>query len=154
MQFENFDYPVSLTLMIFNQKLENYVDVGWDWDPIVLAKGEVMVQELVLDYIGCSIGDQVVMPVDFSSYFGDQAIMNMLALMTYQIDGMYVDFETNHIRYNFGNDAIPLSVLGIEPRDAVLNFYYTIKQTFSEPNGKFSLIFGNSAIIDCSRVFS
>ena len=54
-----------------DQKKENYVSVGYDWPPIVLNKGEVMVQELVLKYIGSSLGDRVTLPLDFSSFFGD-----------------------------------------------------------------------------------
>lgn len=65
------DYPVTLTLIIVDTKKENYVDVGFDWHPMLLHKNEVMLQQLVLDYIGASIGDKAVLPIDFSGYFGD-----------------------------------------------------------------------------------
>ena len=41
--FDNFDKPVDLNLMIFNPEKENYVDVGFDWPPIRLDYGEIMV---------------------------------------------------------------------------------------------------------------
>ena len=42
--FEVVDYPVTLTMMILDQVKENYVGVGYDWPPITLGKGEIMVQ--------------------------------------------------------------------------------------------------------------
>ena len=47
------------------------MSIGFDWPPIRLDKNEVMVQQLVLDYIDGSIGDKVTFPIDFSSFLGD-----------------------------------------------------------------------------------
>ena len=41
--FENFEYPVSLTLIVVDQIKENYVYVGFDWPPIRLEQNELMV---------------------------------------------------------------------------------------------------------------
>ena len=62
-----------------------------------------MVQQLVLDYIGGNIGDQVTYPMDFSSYLGDFALVKLFALMIFENDSMYVDFETMDLIYEYGN---------------------------------------------------
>ena len=47
-----------------------------------------------------------------------------------------------------------MSAFGIDVSDATLDLQFVVKQVYDEPNGKFSLVFGNAALIDCSRVFS
>ena len=80
--------------------------------------------------------------------------MKLLALMVYQVDGMYVEENVRELRYNNGLDAIPLSLFGnLFETDYTLKLDYEITSTFEETNGKFNIIFGNSAIIDCKWVF-
>ena len=126
-EFANFEYPVSLTLIIVDQLKENYVDIGYDWSPIRLEQGEIMVQQLVLDYIGGSIGDQVTFPLDFSSFLGDQSLAKLFALMVLEVDGMYVDLDTMNLKYDYGNQTVPLSAFGIDGPDAILNLNLTVK---------------------------
>jgi len=38
-KFESLPTPVTLTLNIFNTKKENYMDIGYDWPPIILGRG-------------------------------------------------------------------------------------------------------------------
>ena len=45
-------------------------------------------------------------------------------------------------------------MLGINPEDLTVNLVYTLAATYDKPNGKFSLIFSESAIVDCHYVFS
>ena len=69
--FESFAQPVTITLMIVDDKQENYVSVGYDWPPIRLGRDEIMVQQSVIDYIGVSKGSKVTIPLDFSGLLGD-----------------------------------------------------------------------------------
>jgi len=85
--------------MIFDTKVENYISIGYDWPPIVLGKGEIMVQELVLEYIDSSIGDKVTIKADFSGFFGDQALVKLFALMVFEIEDVTIDFETRDLVY-------------------------------------------------------
>ena len=39
---EKVEYPVVLTIIIADTKKENYVDIGWDWPPMILDKNEIM----------------------------------------------------------------------------------------------------------------
>lgn len=45
-------------------------------------------------------------------------------------------------------------MLGINPDDLVVNFTYTLADSYDKSGGKFSLIFSESAIVDCHYVFS
>ena len=64
------------------------MSIGFDWPPIRLDKNEVMVQQLVLDYIGGSIGDKVTFPIDFSGFLGDKALLKLFTLMILENDSM------------------------------------------------------------------
>lgn len=92
--------------------------------------------------------------MDFSSFFGDQALLKLFALMTLEIDSMQVDFDRLELRYDYGNSSVPMSAFGIGPKNATIDLEFVVKQVYDEPNGKFSLVFGNAAMIDCSRVFA
>ena len=39
LDFEHFDFPVTLTLMIMDVQKENYVEVGYDWPPMKMERG-------------------------------------------------------------------------------------------------------------------
>ena len=42
-EYPGVEYDLTVTLMIINQVKENYVDVGFDWSPFALGKGEIMI---------------------------------------------------------------------------------------------------------------
>ena len=79
-----------------------------------------------MDYIGGSIGDKVTFPIDFSSFLGDQALLKLFTLMILDNDSMQIDFKKLELKYDYGNSTIPLSALGINPADAVLDLNYTV----------------------------
>lgn len=85
--------------MIMDTVKENNLGIGWDWSPFRLGKGEIMIEQLVLEYVGGRIGDQVSIPIDLSPYFGDQAIAKLLALMVFEIDGMEVSLDRQELSY-------------------------------------------------------
>ena len=74
--------------------------------------------------------------------------------MIMENDSMSIDFENLELTYDYGNSTIPLSALGINGVDTTLELHFVVTQVYEEPNGRFSLVFGNAALIDCSRVFS
>lgn len=149
--------PVTLTMNIFDTKKENYMGIGYDWPPIILGRGELMIQKVVLENIGSFIGDKVILPMDFSRFFGKQALFKLFALMVFEINDLSIDFESQEIilyqnvMSNF--TKVPLSTLGLSPEDYLLNFNFTVTQTYDESNAKFNLIFENSAIMECTWVF-
>lgn len=78
--------------------------------------------------------------------------MKLLALMCIESEGdAYVDFLANELF--FKGEIIELAHMGLQEGDKTLNFNYTISETYDEPNGKFSLVFGNAAMISCDSVF-
>lgn len=54
--------------------------------------------------------------------------MKLLALMVMEIEGAYVDFDTNELQVD--ENTIPLSSLGMDANDYVLDLNFTIKQTY------------------------
>ena len=63
------------------------------------------------------------------------------------IDNARIDFEESTLILD--DEIIPLESLGVEPEDLKVNLFYKLKATYESPNGKFSLIFSNSALVDC-----
>ena len=127
LQFEDYEYPVTLTLMIVDSVKENYVSIGWDWPPIRIDKGGLLVQELVLEYIESSVGSAVTLPLDFSGFFGDKALVKLLSLMVLEVDGVYVDFETRELCFNDGADTVPLTFLGLTDEDYIIDIELTVQ---------------------------
>ena len=44
-------------------------------------------------------------------------------------------------------------MFGISQETIIVNLYYNLTATYQKPNGRFNLIFSNSAIIDCHYIF-
>ena len=101
--------------------------------------------------MGAKIGDTILLPLDFSSYLGDKAAMKLFAIMIGQMDDAYVDFSNAMVKVLDAN--LPISAFGIDEDLLDVNLFYTLKETYSQPMGKFSMIFTNSAIVDCHYVF-
>ena len=71
--------------------------------------------------------------MDFSRFFGKQAMFKLFALMVFEIDNLTIDFESGHLIYqnNSSNPSkIPLSALGLSPEDYILNLNFTVTQTY------------------------
>ena len=64
---------------------------------------------------------------------------------------MYIDFADSTLHY--AETKIPLEIFGITQETLIVNLYYNLKATYQKPNGRFNLIFSNSAIIDCHYIF-
>ena len=101
--------------------------------------------------MGAQIGDEIRLPLDFSYYMGDMAVMKLFAIMVAQIDDAYVDFSEAMLSY--ADLEIPLSIFGIEADTFAVELYYNLKSTYERPNGKFSLVFSNAALVDCHYIF-
>lgn len=101
--------------------------------------------------MGANFGDTIAVPLDFSGYFGEKANVKLFALMVAGLDSVNVNIESQTISY--GTDSIPLEVFGIDPEDMIVYLNYTLAATYDNPDGKFSLIFSESAIIDCHYIF-
>ena len=54
----------------------------------------------------------------------------------------------------FEGDVLSLEVFGISPEDYTVDLVYEISATYDNPRGKFSLIFAESALVDCHYIFS
>ena len=53
-------------MLIIDSKREIYMGVGLNtWPPVELGRDEVMIPEQVAKYLGCQIGDQVSLYVDW-----------------------------------------------------------------------------------------
>lgn len=102
--------------------------------------------------MGAKIGDTIMLPLDFSGYFGDASVMKLFALMVVHMEDTHVDFDRLTLRHK--GQEVPLSVFGISPEMAKFDLYYELAYTYDKPGGKFHLIFSNSALIDCHYVFT
>eukprot|EP00354_Favella_ehrenbergii_P007804 CAMPEP_0170452344 /NCGR_PEP_ID=MMETSP0123-20130129/1273_1 /TAXON_ID=182087 /ORGANISM="Favella ehrenbergii, Strain Fehren 1" /LENGTH=157 /DNA_ID=CAMNT_0010714317 /DNA_START=760 /DNA_END=1233 /DNA_ORIENTATION=+ len=139
-------------MMIIDTAHEIKVGVGYDWKPVVLGPDEMQVSEGVMRLMGAEFGDKIEVPLDFSGWFGTQAKAKLFALMLAHHETAFIDMANQALVFN--GDRIPLSVFGIEPEDLVVKLMYTLAATYEKPNGKFSLIFSESAIVDCHYIFS
>ena len=101
--------------------------------------------------MGAEIGDQVVLPLDFSSYLGDKAAQKLFAIMVAQIDDAYVDFSKNMLI--FVESDMPLEMFGLSTDTGKVDLMYNVTAEYEKPGGKFSIVFSNSAIIDCHYLF-
>ena len=136
--------------MIIDTAHEIEVGVGYDWKPVVLGSDEMQISTGVQTLMGANIGEKITVPLDFSGYFGDNAKAKLFALMIAGLQDAQVYGNTLIYRDEF----IPLEVFGIDPDDLVVDLVYELSATYDKPNGKFSLIFSESAIIDCHYIFS
>ena len=101
--------------------------------------------------MGAQLGDQVLLPLDFSQYLGDSAVMKLFAIMVAEIEGVHIDLKNAML--HCGDIILPLEVFGITPDTFTIDLYYTLKGTYRHTNGKLSVTFNNAAFIDCHYVF-
>ena len=101
--------------------------------------------------MGAKLGDQVLLPLDFSHYLGDASVMKLFALMVAEIEGVHIDLANAMLHY--GDIILPLEVFGITPDTFTIDLYYTLKGTYRHTDGKLSLVFNSAAFIDCHYVF-
>ena len=137
--------------MVIDTAHEIKVGVGYDWKPVVLGSEEMQISEDVMQLMGASIGDRVGIPLDFSGYFGENAKAKLFALMIAGLENVDIDLAANTLLYE--DSILPLELLGIDPNLTKVEILYTLTDTYTKPNGKFSLIFAESAIVDCHYVF-
>lgn len=140
------------TVMVIDTAHEIKVGVGFDWKPVVLGSDQMQVSDSIMKLMGANFGDRIAIPLDFSGYFGDSAKAKLFSLMLAGLDGADIDFKSNKMRY--GDSVIPLEMFGIDPADFIIDLTYTLTASYEKPNGKFSLIFSESAIVDCHYIFS
>ena len=138
-------------VIILDTAQEIKVGFGYDWVPVVLGPGEIQMQEFMVNLMGYQIGDEILVPLDFSSYLGDSAVMKLFAIMIAQIDDAYVDFSKAMVTYI--DLDLPLSMFGITPDLLQVELQYKLKATYKRTNGKFRVAFTNSALIDCHHIF-
>lgn len=149
--FKKSDTTAIITVMILDTAKEIKVGVGYDWPPVVLGRNEMQLQDLIANLMGAQIGDEIHLPLDFSYYMGDMAVMKLFAIMVAQIDDAYVNFSDAVL--TFADLDIPLETFGIDANTFAVELIYTLKSTYERPNGKFSLIFSNAALVDCHYIF-
>ena len=81
----------------------------------------------------------------------------LLSLMTLEMDDISVDVDNSRLVTGI-NETVSFETLGLQGGygdvPTSINLEYTVKEIFDDARGKFSVIFGNSAIIDCNYVFS
>ena len=111
--------------MIVDPEKENYAGIGFDWPPIRVGKGEILMQEGLMQAIGAEIGDEVHIPIDYSSLLGDRALTKLLALMCIEAEGeAFVDFKANE--FVLTDERIPLAHIGLDEDIGVMNLNFTI----------------------------
>ena len=122
---ENLDFNVTCTVIIIDKKKENYADIGFDWPPLTLKEGEIMLQQGLVDAIGAQIGDKISIPLNLGPIFGEDATVKLLALMCFELEGSaYVDFKARELVHM--GERIALADFGLNPMDITLTMDYTI----------------------------
>ena len=107
----------------------------------------------MIDAIDAKIGDKVTIPVDFSGVLGENSPQKLLALMLIESEVGFVDFDADEIVYE--GERVAFGDFGVAASDynTTLMLNYTISQSYEGPNGRYSLVFNNAAIINCHSVF-
>lgn len=77
---------------------------------------------------------------------------HMLGALVAGHQNVTMNYEQEYIRYN--GLAFPFSLFGLQSDSANnytgYNLTYYVKSTYDTPDGKFSQIYGNVALIDCA----
>ena len=79
--FSKSETSALITVMVVDSANEIKIGYGYDWDPVVLGPNEMQLQESMAGLLGAEIGDEILLPLDFSSYLGDKAVMKLFAIM-------------------------------------------------------------------------
>ena len=135
--------------MIIDSEREIYVGVGHNFPPTILGQTDIMMPAEVANYLGKSIGDNVVISLDLTGTIGEDPLAKLMALMTMGMENIVVDIGERVIKHN--ESRISFESVGIDLSGTW--FDYTIANTFNKSDGKFGSVWGNVALIDCNYVF-
>ena len=64
--FKKSETSAAITVMIIDSAMETKVGVGFDWAPVVLGRDEMQLQRMIADLMGAELGDEILLPLDFS----------------------------------------------------------------------------------------
>ena len=105
------------TMISIDSVKEVYVDVGHNFPPHILGKGEMMVPGEIANYIGKGIGDTALLSLGIGDLLGQDGMMQLLSIINNH-DELTYDFEARMIRHVDGEevsfDAGPIPA-GVEP---------------------------------------
>ena len=136
-------------MIVLDSKLEIKTGVGLNtWPNVILNKGDCMIPNQVLRYLGSKVGDKVSVYVDWgSSFSGVKAPRaHLFAMLTAGMENVTMNFEHELIMFN--GTGFPFELLGIGEGSG-WDLTYKIKGTYEEADGKFSEVYGNVVLIDC-----
>ena len=136
------------TMISIDSAKEVYVDVGNNFPPTVLKRNEMMIPTEVANYLGKKKGDTALLSLDLSSMVGKDYLIKFLEIITEHMDEIKFDFDARTITYE-ENEPIPFSSVGFE-YEPYINF--TIAETFEKADAKFSMAWGNVALLDCHYI--
>ena len=76
---------------------------------------------------------------------------HLFALLTESVANVSVDFDREVIRAK--NIGVPFDFLGLgESHGSGYDLTFQVKETYSNPDGKFSEVYGNAVLIDCRYI--
>jgi hypothetical protein len=140
------------TMLIVDSQLEIKIGVGLNsWPPAILGRDEIQIADQVANYLGVGIGDEVTIYADLGKTIPDVSSprAHLIGAILSGMPNVTMNFEQEYIQHK--DMAYPFSVFGLGTNNtyAGYNLTFTVKSTYDTPDGKFSQIYGNVALIDC-----
>ena len=76
---------------------------------------------------------------------------HLFSLLTHAVENVTVDFDREIIKAN--NFGIPFDLFGLgDSSGSDYSLTFKIRETYSQPDGKFSEVYGNAILIDCHYI--
>ena len=138
------------TLLIIDSAAEVKVGVGLNtWPPLVLGRSEVQIPAQVASYLGVQVGDPVSLYADLGDTIPDVGSprAHLLGAVVAGMPNVAMNFDLEAIQYK--GYAYPFEMFGLSGNYTGYNLTYTVAGTYDAPDGKFSQLYGNVALIDC-----
>jgi hypothetical protein len=115
---------------------------------------------MLAEYLNVAKGETVSLALDVTPYTGLSTKLSTLMMLVSMNKNATLDmenrvFKTPKAEFTFGELGISEDDEGTgeDPQDVLL-LEYEQSESFEEPNGKYSLIFGNVAILDCNQLLN
>ena len=130
-----------------DSKAEIYGHMGVDFPPVPLLKGEIQIHKDMAQVLDLAVDDKVQYIVNGTRW---QERLKMFALMTAQMDDVYLDFSSEQVVHFSSSDDesseavvwVPFSDLGLsaEGEDKyIFDFEFTVKSIYDDPAGKYGV---------------
>lgn len=119
------------------------------FNPFILGKNEVMMQENALEFFGAVIGDTVTMYLDITY---NDTLVNETAPQSASNFHRALAFASTSTGHPMPDHIHHILKASSDVSDVVIVQDFVVAATYDKANGKFPSAYGNVALIDCTYV--